>query len=147
MSHARSANAVHLANEVRDMTVKYTRLGLAKEGGYTPDPFCVAVPQLGGMGHHWVNMALVDPVFQPRFPEVMLYAPDANGQLQLVAVEYIVIDVGQPAPTFGGQPFDVGGTPVPAPHWSLHVWVHKNNSNGLFTPFNPDVSCPGAPPS
>ena len=57
-------------------------------------------------------------------------------------VEYIVIDVGQPAPTFGGQPFDVGGTPVPVPHWSLHVWLHKDNPAGLFKPFNPTVSCP-----
>jgi hypothetical protein len=56
-------------------------------------------------------------------------------------VEYIVINVGQPAPTFGGQAFDVGGTPVPVPHWSLHVWLWKDNPSGQFAAFNPDVSC------
>lgn len=93
------------------------------------------------MGFHWVNQELVDPVFEPARPEAVLYAPGPNGQLELVAVEYIVIDVGQPAPTFAGQPFDVGGTPVPVAHWSLHVWLFRENPNGLFTPFNPRVAC------
>jgi len=56
-------------------------------------------------------------------------------------VEYIVINVGQPQPSFDGHPFDVGGTPVPVPHWSLHAWVHLDNPNGVHTPFNPSVSC------
>jgi hypothetical protein len=93
------------------------------------------------MGHHWVNQTLVDPVFRPGKPEALLYARDQNGRLQLVAVEYIVLDVGQPAPTFAGQAFDVGGTPVPVPHWSLHVWLYQTNPAGLFTPFNPTVDC------
>lgn len=59
-----------------------------------------------------------------------------------MAVEYIVINAGQPAPTLGGQAFDLGGTPVPVPHWSLHVWLWKDNPNGAFAAFNPDVSCP-----
>jgi hypothetical protein len=85
---------------------------------------------------------LVDPDFDPLQTEAVLYEPRKNGQLGLVAVEHIVINVGQPAPTFDGQPFDVGGTPIPVPHWSLHVWLHKQNPNGMFTPFNPDVVCP-----
>lgn len=71
-----------------------------------------------------------------------MYAPDKHGKLKLVAVEYIVINTGQTAPTFDGQPFDVGGTPVPVAHWSLHLWTHKANPSGLFAPFNPDVDCP-----
>jgi hypothetical protein len=27
------------------------------------------------------------------------------------------------------------------PHYQLHVWVWKNNPNGMYTPFNPNVSC------
>ncbi|HEY0732919.1 MAG TPA: hypothetical protein VGD33_10910, partial [Chitinophagaceae bacterium] len=72
----------------------------------------------------------------------MLYASAGNGKLRLVAVEYIVINVGQPAPMFGTQPFMVGGTPVPAPHWSLHVWLYENKPAGMFVPFNPNISCP-----
>jgi len=44
------------------------------------DPFCVAVPNVGGMGHHWSNPTLVDPVFDATQPEVMLYAPDKHGK-------------------------------------------------------------------
>jgi hypothetical protein len=106
----------------------------ARRAEYAQASECVAVPGLGGMGFHWVNQAIVDPVFDPLTPEAVLYEPSA--------VEYIVINVGQPAPTFGGQPFDVGGTPVPVPHWSLHVWLYIDNPNGMFTPFNPNASCP-----
>lgn len=94
------------------------------------------------MGFHWVNFGLVDPAFEPTRPEAVLYDPDANGNLKLVAVEYIVVDVGQPAPTFGGQAFLGGGAPLPVPHWTLHVWIHRDNPSGMFAPFNPTVSCP-----
>ena len=93
------------------------------------------------MGVHWVNGGLVDPVFEPLQPEAVLYAPKRNGELELVGLEYIVIDVGQTPPSFDGQPFDVGGAPPPVPHWSLHVWVHRENPAGLFAPFNPTVVC------
>jgi hypothetical protein len=111
-------------------------------GGDVADPVCVEVPGLGGMVHHWVNTTLVDPVFDPTNPEVMLYAPDKHGKMKLVAVEYMVINTGQPAPTFAGQVFDVGGTPVPVAHWSLHVWLGEPNPQGLFAPFNPNIECP-----
>ena len=94
------------------------------------------------MGYHWVNPSLVDPVFDPRHPEVVLYANGPGGKLRLVALEYIVIDIGQDRPMFGDHPFDIGGTPVPDPHWSLHVWLYEENPNGIFTPFNPKIVCP-----
>ncbi len=127
---------------IKSATARFSATEQATKAGYASTPVCVAVPGLGGMGFHWANFGLVDPVFDPLKPEVMLYAPNKEGKLKLVAVEYIVIDVGQPRPSLDGQLFDIGGTPVPAPHWSLHVWVHKDNPNGVFTPFNPAVSCP-----
>lgn len=134
----------NLTKQVHAATARFHSTVQAKKAGYAETHECVAVPGLGGMGYHWANESLVDPVFDALRPEVMLYEADRNGNLKLVAVEYIVIDVGQPAPTFAGQPFDVGGTPVPVPHWSLHVWLHKPNPTGVFMPFNPDVSCPAA---
>ncbi len=131
-----------LAGQVRQATARLHSTVQATRAGYAVGSPCVSAPGLGGMGFHWGNGTLIDPVFDAFAPEVVLYEPGPTGNLHLVAVEYIVIDVGQPAPTFGGQPFDVGGTPVPVPHWSLHVWLHKDNPNGLFTPFNPAVSCP-----
>ena len=38
------------------------------------------------------------------------------------------------------------------PHFDRHVWLYRDNPNGVFTPFNPAVSCahhkrdPAAPP-
>lgn len=130
-----------LLKEVHAASARFHSTTQATKAGYVVSSPCIAHPTLGGMGFHWVNNALVDPAFDPLQPEALVYAPDAQGTPRLAAVEYIVINVGQPAPTFDGQPFDVGGTPVPVPHWSLHVWVHRDNPNGVFTPFNPDVSC------
>lgn len=130
-----------LVKEVHAVTSRFHSPAQATKAGYAVASPCIAHPTLGAMGFHWVNQGLVDPVFDPRAPEGVLYAPDANGNNDLVAVEYIVINVGQPAPTFDGHPFDVGGTPVPVAHWSLHLWVHRENPNGIFTPFNPAVSC------
>lgn len=130
-----------LLKEVHAATARFHSTTQASKGGYVLSSPCIAHPTLGGMGFHWVDNNKVDPVFDPLEPEALVYAPDASGAPKLAAVEYIVINVGQPAPTFDGQPFDVGGTPVPVPHWSLHVWVHRDNPAGTFTPFNPDVSC------
>jgi hypothetical protein len=143
--HARAVNRTtardDLLKAVRKATSRYDSTVQAQRAGYTPDDHCVEVPGLGGMGYHWANEGLVDLVFDPLKPEVMLYAPGPGGNLRLVGVEYIVIDVGQDPPMFGDQPFDVGGTPVPVDHWSLHVWIHEDNPSGLFAPFNPNVSC------
>ena len=130
-----------LLKAVHAATARYHSTTQATKDGYAVSSPCVSHPTLGAMGFHWVNNALVDPVFDPLQPEAVLYAPGPDGTLKLVAVEYIVINVGQPAPTFDGRAFDVGGTPVPVPHWSLHVWVHRDNPNGIFAPFNPSVRC------
>lgn len=139
---AAAPSAAGLLKAVHAATSRYHSTTQATKAGYAQASPCVSHPTLGAMGFHWVNDGLVDPAFDPLRPEAVLYAPSPNGSLKLVAVEYIVIDVGQPAPTFDGYPFDVGGTPVPVPHWSLHVWVHRDNPNGTFTPFNPNVTCP-----
>lgn len=131
-----------LAKEVHSVAARFHSTVQAEQAGYAVDPFCVEAPVLGGMGHHWLNQSLVDPVFDPLNPEVALYAPDKHGNMKLVAVEYIVINTGQPAPTFDGQPFDVGGAPLPVAHWTLHAWIGKPNPSGFFAPFNPNVDCP-----
>lgn len=145
MSAASDASAKKLETEllksVRASTARFHSTTAAIKAGYQADNHCVSVPGLGGMGYHWINLPLVDPVFDPLHPEVLLYAPGPNGQLKLVAVEYIVVNVLQQAPMFGTQPFMAGGTPLPIPHWSLHVWLYENNPAGMFIPFNPNISC------
>jgi len=134
-----------LLKAVRQHTARFNSTRQAELFGYEIDPHCVAHPELGAMGHHAVNMDLVDPVFDPMQPEALLYAPNESGTLKLVGVEYIVINVGQPWPEFDGTPFDFEGVPplmaAGVPHWSLHVWAHADNPSGTFFPFNPAVSC------
>ena len=132
----------NLLKSVWHATVKFHSTTQAIMAGYEPENHCVSVPGLGGMGYHWVNPSLVDPVFDPLKPEAILYSTGPGGNMKLIGLEYMVINVGQPAPMFGDQPFDVGGTPIPAPHWSLHVWLYEHNPSGMFAPFNPNVSCP-----
>jgi hypothetical protein len=131
-----------LLKSVKNATSRFHSTTQAIKAGYEPDDHCVSAPGLGGMGYHWVNSSLVDEFFDPLNPEAVLYETGPGGNLRLVALEYIVLDLGQTPPVFGSQPFDVGGTPIPAPHWSLHVWLYKDNPSGIFMPFNPDVSCP-----
>lgn len=131
-----------LLEQVKEATSRFHSTNQAIRAGYVPTDHCVSNPVLGGMGYHWANTGLVDPVFNPLQPEVVLYATAPNGKLRLVAVEYIVIDVGQPRPMFDNQLFSVGGAPVSVPHWTLHVWLYENNPSGIFAPFNPNISCP-----
>jgi hypothetical protein len=28
-----------------------------------------------------------------------------------------------------------------APHFDRHVWIYRDNPNGVFAPYNPAVSC------
>jgi hypothetical protein len=137
-----AAGQTELIREVRRATARFHSVKQAEKAGYVQASECIAVPGLGAMGEHWVNELLVDPVFDATAPEALLYEPDGRGNYRLVGVEYIVIDVGQPAPTFEEQTFEEGGTPIPVDHWSLHLWLHRANPNGTFFPFNPDVCCP-----
>jgi hypothetical protein len=134
-----------LLKEVRRQTSRFNSTVQAIRAGYEPSDHCVSDPVQGGMGYHWINGALIDPVFDPLQPEALLYAPGRGNNPRLVGVEYIVIDAGQPHPHFGNRPFDVGGVPpltaAGVAHYSLHVWVHEENPVDTFAPYNPRVSC------
>ena len=133
-----SAETAALVTAVHAASARYHSKTQATKGGYELASPCVAAPGLGGMGFHWLNFGKVDGVFNPLEPEAVLYSPDGK----LVAVEYIVVDVGQGRPSFGDHPFDIGGAPLPVDHWTQHVWLHLPNPSGIFAPFNPAVVCP-----
>lgn len=141
--NSKNANLLEeLLKSVRQATSRFHSTTQAIKAEYEPDEHCVSVPGLGGMGYHWVNQDLVDPNFDPLKPEALLYASGPGGNLRLVGLEYIVIDTKQPRPMFAGKLFDIGGTPVPVDHYSLHVWLYEENPSGLFVPFNPNITCP-----
>ncbi len=133
-----------LVQSVRQATARFHSTTQATKAGYVSDPICVQSP-LGAMGYHWLNRPLIDRVFDPQSPEVVLYEPGPSGTRTLVALEYIVLNVGQARPSFGGQLFDIGGVPPLTAggiaHWSLHVWMYRDNPAGMFNRFNTAVSC------
>jgi hypothetical protein len=129
---------------VRQATAKYHNVNNALADGYLATEHCIAVPGLGGMGYHYVNPNLLDGTLDPLQPELLLYVPAGNGRLKLVAVEYMVPDIGQAHPALFGQPFDgpmPGHEPGMPVHYDLHVWLWQANPNGIFTGFNPNVGC------
>jgi hypothetical protein len=95
------------------------------------------------MGVHYVNGTLFDGQLEVDKPEALVYEPKTNGQLELVAVEYITpADAWLGSHAVGVQP-DVMGHLfhfVPGPNrygpgafYELHVWAWKNNPRGPFS--------------
>ena len=130
----------------RAATAKYHDVNQALADGFVPGGPCVQIPNVGAMGVHYINFSRVDLNVDVSEPELLLYMPDENGNLRLVAVEYFVPFTGSnPAPNLFGRNFQ-GPMPGHAPgepaHYDLHVWIWRNNPNGMFAQFNPALSCP-----
>jgi hypothetical protein len=140
---------------LRAATAKYHSLEEAGEDGYglftdKAGIACIASPDMGAMGIHYVNGDLVgDPAINVNHPEALVYSPDHNGKLHLAAVEYVVLKDAWDAthalpPKRFGQQFNFTDEPnrygLP-PYYSLHVWVWKYNPAGMFEMWNPRVHC------
>jgi hypothetical protein len=139
--------------EARDATRKFHNLQTAQTAGYAEftdvnGVTCIdGPPDQGNMGIHFVNGNLVgDGKIDIDHPEAVLYEHTPAG-LQITAVEYIVIQSdwkGAQPPELFGHPFMLIGTPnrygLP-PFYALHAWLWKNNPNGRFRPWNPDIHC------
>ncbi len=128
-----------LLADVRKATTMYHDVNKAEASGYVNTIDCVSDPAgSGGMGVHFVNFGLIDDVFDPEEPEVLLYEIRNNGSYKLTGVEYLY--VGENAPLFAGiepfKPFD-----LPFADFALHVWVWKGNPNGIFEDYNVNVIC------
>jgi hypothetical protein len=138
-----------LVATVRQATTGYKDVEAAKSAGYGLFHGCVSGPQEGAMGIHFVNGDLVgDGEIDALRPEALIYEVK-NGKLQIVGVEYVVIAEAWDAnhetpPSLMGQVFHYVGAPnryrIPA-FYELHVWAWKQNPNGMFTDWNPKVSC------
>lgn len=160
---------------IRAATEKYRDVNVAMAEGYIlPMDMCVtaamegAPAQLGGMGLHYVRPDLLGiTAAEPRVdgvgthtdfsqPGVLVYQPQPDGSLELVAIENLVWakawrEAGNTtAPSFHGFEYyymhDNPATEVDEahgfePHYELHFWLYKDNPSGMFQPFNPTVVC------
>lgn len=129
--------------KLRTATAPFRDIAAAQAAGYpTATPQCLASPGDGTMGHHYVNRAHVDGKLELEHPEILLYVPDGDGKMKLVAVEYIIpyriLPPESPAPRIFGQDLlKSDGLKL----WYLHVWAWENNPKGLFADWNPAIKC------
>lgn len=115
---------------------------------------CIAsTNDTGAMGFRHINDDLVgDTKLDPAAPEVLVYEETADGNLELVAVEYVVIaedwDAEHRAPWMLFEQelmlVDEPNRYELPPFYALHVWLWKDNPSGLYASFNPEVTCPAA---
>jgi hypothetical protein len=163
--------------EVRALTERFQDVRVAIAEGYIRDPFdlCDTAEMmgkpaaLGAMGVHYFRPDLLGITAPPaprvngdgthtdfRKPSILIYEPQADGSLKLVAVENLVFARAWKAkghsepPRFHGIPYDtMADDPETVaddahmfePHFDRHVWIYRDNPNGVFVPFNPAVSC------
>lgn len=162
--------------DLRAATAKYKSVDTALAAGYIRDPsnLCDDATMMGqpaaagAMGIHYFRPDLLGiTATEPRVagngthadfaqPAVLIYEPQADGSLDLVAVENLVFIEAWEAsgktspPTFHGVAFDLmqddpatelDEAHLFMPHFDRHVWVHRDNPSGVFSMFNPAVSC------
>ncbi len=140
--------------DVRAATARFHRVERAEAAGHQLGyiaPFlldhCIAHPTDGAMGYHYFDHdAIHDVDVDPLRPEGLVYEPGPDGQLKLVAVEWIVpVALWEQAgntdpPSVLGQEMHVLN---PALGWYIiHAWVWKHNPSGIYEDWNPTVECP-----
>lgn len=164
-------------DEVRAATERFQDEKVALAEGYVRDPtnMCDTAEMmgrpaaLGTMGVHYFRPDLLGISGPPnprvsgtgthtdfRKPAILIYEPQADGSMKLVAVENLVFKraweaAGNSAPpTFHGVSYDkmeddpktaVDEAHLFEPHYDLHVWLYRENPRGMFAQFNPAVSC------
>ena len=174
---ARSSAAEPDLATVRKATDRFRDVKVALAEGYIRDPgnMCDAAEmmgkpkELGVMGIHFFRPDLLGITGPPNprvngtgthtdfnKPSILIYEPQADSSLQLVAVENLVFikaweQAGNMAPpSYQGVPYDLmADDPMTTideahnfePHYDRHVWIYRDNPNGVFTPFNPKVTC------
>lgn len=165
--------------QVKAAAEKYRDVNVAKAEGYTTDNKCTTAEMLGfpqqqgAMGLHYVRRDLLGLPPKPKVaaagrvrgtgthtdflqPSMLVYEPQPDGSLRLVAVENLVFASAwrssgkKEPPTFHGEPYvlllDKPETKVDEahgwePHYELHLWLFRDNPNGMYAEFSPQVTC------
>ena len=162
---------------VRAATAKYKDVKVATAEGYMREPTntCEVAEMMGkpasagAMGIHYIRPDLLGITAPPNprvdgtgthtdftKPSVLIYEPQADSSLQLVAIENLVfiksweLAGNKAPPSFQGVPYDrMVDDPATkldeahnfAPHYDRHVWLYRDNPSGMFAQFNPKVTC------
>ena len=140
-----------LVKVVRDATERFQNVAAAEAEGYALQFGCVSGPDAGAMGLHYVNGPLVmDGDLDPTHPEIVIYEALPNGRLKLTGADFLVLKDawhakhGAAPPELMGQLLHLFESPnrfgLPD-FYTLHVWAWKENPNGTFVNWHPNVSC------
>ena len=124
---------------LRAATVAFKRFETAQRAGWSTQapPGCFTSPD-GAMGLHYLKASNVGTLDVTK-PQFLMYEPQQNGGLKLVGVEFIV--PGAPTdtpPVLFAQTFHYNAT---FGVWLLHVWAWQYNPSGVFSDWNPRVTC------
>lgn len=148
-SSASSSSGASVQRELaalRRVTARFHDISTAQKAGWSTQITGCMASDSGGMGYHYGNVALIDGSVSVEQPELLLYEPEKNGNMRLVAVEYIIPYAAHAreadAPTLFGKAFTRNDT---FQLWGLHAWVWKENPSGMFANWNPKVTCAYAP--
>ncbi|WP_428674700.1 hypothetical protein [Roseibium sp.] len=161
---------------LRAATEKYKDVNVALAEGFIQDPtgHCVTAgaeglpAEWGGMGIHYLRPDLLKLAAPSERvdgngthtdftqPAILLYEPQADGSLELVAIENLVFKKAWDAAGHGGPPMingrswdhmadnpdtDADEAHNFMPHYDQHVWLFRKNPSGDLMPFNPAVNC------
>jgi hypothetical protein len=150
MASSQNSQAGALLSVVRQATARFKDVSVAEAEGYSLQFGCVSGPDSGAMGLHFVNGAIVaSGVLDATRPQIVIYEPQPDGRLKLIGADYLLIASAWDAshtgpPELMGQLFHYFETPnrfgLPA-FYTLHVWAWKDNPNGAFVNWHPNVSC------
>lgn len=146
----RHRQAGELIRIVREATERFKDVAVAEAEGYQLQFGCVTGPEAGAMGLHYVNGTLVNSgVLDATRPQIVIYEPRPGGGLRLIGADYLLFKDSwdkkkQGPPQLMGQLFHLFESPnrfgLPA-FYTLHVWAWKDNPNGAFVNWHPNVSC------
>jgi hypothetical protein len=145
------SKASALIKIVRDSTERFKDVSVAEREGYALGFGCVSGDDFGAMGLHYINGSILNEgVVDATRPQIVIYEPTPNGRPRLIGADFLVFadawDAKHPGqtPQLMGQIFHYFETPnrfgLPA-FYTLHVWAWKENPNGAFVNWHPDVSC------
>ena len=127
---------------LRNITAAYTDFSKAQAAGYTERLTDCMADASGGMGYHYGKVANIDASARLTEPEILMYEPQKDGSLQFVGIEYVVpLNMAATPPTLFGHTFHRNDA---FQLWVLHVWLYKDNPTGIFSDWNPNVSCAAA---
>ena len=163
--------------EVRAATERFQDVKVALAEGYIRDPMNICDTAemmgkpagLGAMGIHYFRPDLLGISGPPdprvdgngthtdfRKPAILIYEPQVDGSLKLLAVENLVFQKSwhgagnDRPPRFDGVEYDnmkddpatkVDEAHMFEPHYDRHVWIYRENPRGVYAQFNPNVSC------